>query len=975
MSTSRTELADAIPRRPRVTWWMTVVFAAVFGRVVLATSMADRWLGTYTLTAGEPAAFTVRIPALAGLQTADERLANGSVVITRGEVATPSDVSRVAAVAAAIPRGGLPWAVLFFVPAALAALFSHHSRRSTHGKLVRVQLVSLAAICVLAIGVKALLLLTPVSVLVVPVALLAFVCTLALDRVVGIATGMLAALVVSLIGPFDVGTALVLLVQATVAGLVVDEKTTAYFRAIIPAGLLVTVATVGTYLLLSYLTTGGLPAFGALDGPWVAALLGAALATLLAVPCVPLYQRAVGEITRGQLIALENLSNPLLKQIQDKAKGSWAHSRAMADLAESAANAIGANQRLVRVGALYHDLGKSLAPKFFIENLEQGETSPHDSLGPDESCDRIFAHVTEGIVTAREEGLHERIVDFMHMHHGNGVLEYFWGKAQEQGNPKGFSIEDFRYPGHPPQTRETALVAICDAVEAASRTLKTKDAKSISALVQRIVYGKLHLGQLDESGLSMGDLRVLGRSLEDSIKGGSHSRIEYPWQKAEQDASASEVPTGTSPRLDSLDRAPAPSAKPVPVTAHEPIKPASKPPASDDQPVRIAETKPGLVASPVATAPSVTSPPIELTTRKKQTTAPPIENKSVAAWSNEERETPPVHDKPDSPAVAQVSDERETPPIHEKPEAPGVATPSDERETPPIDKLAAPDEGEIRDSSPTLDVSLAASGSWTEKGASDAPWPELRGEPSEKLRAPLLASLAAIPPSSPVQRYATTLAPSHPPRPPAMILDENTPDHVYTDATATGIAKIAEEEILADIEEREAAANLDAADSASTNPSLLAVRSESHNDAARTDPAMPRFELPLKAPPTTIPPDSEFPPDRSKRSLAARIDTMMENDEWARETPVHSPTTAELRSLLGQPDATRLQSIDEIERLHHQAAAQARQDEEILSAAHHPRRQHNPTAEVDPDDIEAAIEIAPPARRPHTVGTVKKKSE
>jgi putative nucleotidyltransferase with HDIG domain len=139
---------------------------------------------------------------------------------------------------------------------------------------------------------------------------------------------------------------------------------------------------------------------------------------------------------------------------------------------------------MVRVGAYFHDLGKSLSPKHFVENLEPGETSPHDQLPPELSCDAIFRHVTDGIVTARRAGLHDRVVDFMHMHHGNGVLEYFWAKCQEQGNLGALTIEHFRYPGVAPQTRETAILAICDAVEAASRTLKKPDTRAIEQLVQ-----------------------------------------------------------------------------------------------------------------------------------------------------------------------------------------------------------------------------------------------------------------------------------------------------------------------------------------------------------------------------------------------------------------------------------------------------------------------------------------------------------
>jgi len=269
---------------------------------------------------------------------------------------------------------------------------------------------------------------------------------------------------------------------------------------------------------------------------------------------LPIYQRLVGEITTGKLIALDDLSHPLLRQIAERAPGTWQHSLMMANLADIAANEIGANARLVRVGAYFHDLGKSLQPKYFIENLEPGEISPHDQLPPEVSCDAIFAHVTEGIVTARNAGLHERIVDFMHMHHGNGILEYFWGKTREQGNPKELSIDYFRYPGVPPQSRETAILAICDAVEAASRTLKKPDSASIDSLVQRIVYGKLHLGQLDESGLSMSDLRRVVDSLRDTIRHANHGRIEYPWQKEAGDTGSHIALSASSPRLDSLDR-------------------------------------------------------------------------------------------------------------------------------------------------------------------------------------------------------------------------------------------------------------------------------------------------------------------------------------------------------------------------------------------------------------------------------------
>ncbi len=627
---ARSGLAKVIPRRPRVSWGLGIALALAFAVLVTPAITADRWLtslGSGAVELGKPAPLTVRVPVFTGLMTEDQRIGgNGAgVVIARGELATDADVDTADKVNAATPRGPLPYVAFFALVLVFGAIFTHHMRRSTLGRLLRVQAISLISVTLLAITAKVVLLGSAASILIVPVALLAMVPTMVLDRVVGLATGVLAALTLSLIGPFDLGIAILMLVQASTAGLVVAERPRHRWKAALSAGAVTTLLTVGTYVLLSYLTTGKLPPLTTgWSSPLIAAAIGPATAMLLAVPLIPLYQLLVGEITQGKLVELEDLSHPLLRQIAERSPGTWQHSLAMSNMAEIAANSIGANGRLVRVGAYFHDLGKSLHPKYFIENLEPGETSPHDRLPPETSCDAIFAHVTEGIVTARKAGLHERIVDFMHMHHGNGVLEYFWAKTREQGNPNGLTIDQFRYPGHPPQNRETAILAICDAVEAASRTLKKPDAKSIESLVQRIVYGKLHLGQLDESGLSMSDLRRVSDSLRETIRHANHGRIEYPWQKAEQDASA-EPPVQSNEtsqllRLDSLDRRPArtgvsmaqqPSQSMSPATPSQsmPIELGPAHRKSDrnlapDEDLGIIETAPAIGSNPMVKRPS-----------------------------------------------------------------------------------------------------------------------------------------------------------------------------------------------------------------------------------------------------------------------------------------------------------------------------------------------------------------------------------
>ena len=558
----KAELAHVIARRPHVVWWASLIMAVCFALVTLPVITADRWivaLAGARISKGEPAPITVRVPPFFGGDAEVGEVGHhewqpSSVLIARGDVARGDDVTRAEQLAASTPGGALPYVALFFVIAVFAGLFSHHVRRTARGRLLRVQVVNLALVAILVVIVKIAMLVTPSNILVVPVAVLALVPTLVVDRIVGLATGTLAALLVALCVPFDVGVALLLLVQAATAGLMIAERPKRRLTSLLVAGGAATLLTALTYPVLQYLTSGHVP-FGELAEPtrsaWVATTLGPVFASVLAGVLVPIYQLLVGEVTEGKLLELEDLSQPLLKQIAEKAPGSWQHSLMMANMAELAANSIGANGRLVRVGACYHDLGKSLAPKYFVENLEPGETSPHDKLAADASSDAIFTHVTEGIVAARKAGLHERVIDFMHMHHGAGVLEYFWAKCQAEGNPKGLTVEAFRYPGVPPQTRETAILAICDAVEAASRTIKRADPHAIDALVRHIVYGKLHLGQLDESGLSMGDLRRITGSLEETIKHANHGRVDPP---------APSVTAGLVPPLDSLDRSGTPDA-------------------------------------------------------------------------------------------------------------------------------------------------------------------------------------------------------------------------------------------------------------------------------------------------------------------------------------------------------------------------------------------------------------------------------
>jgi putative nucleotidyltransferase with HDIG domain len=736
----------------------------------------------------------------------------------------------------------------------------------------------------------------------------------------------------SLLVPFDVGVATLLLVQAGAAGIVVGERPKARWHAALMGGGVATLLSALTYPLLVYLTTGALPLaelHDPLHSAWIACALGPAIATLLAVPLTPIYQLLVGEITHGKLVELEDLSNPLLRQIAERAPGTWQHSLMMANMAEIAANAIGANGRLVRVGAYYHDLGKSLQPKYFIENLQPGETSPHDQLPPRVSTDAIFSHVTEGILVARRSGLHERIIDFMHMHHGNGVLEYFWAKCQEQGNADGLTIEHFRYPGVPPQSRETAILAICDAVEAASRTLKKPDAVAIDQLVTRIVYGKLHLGQLDESGLSMSDFRRVSDSLRETIRHANHGRIEYPWQKAQQDASAPSMSFGslvsTGPRLDSLDR-PAKS------------EPVAKPAGMRESQEALADT------ADVATPKLRVGKPSESQTGIEATApvAPP-ESASVAQqWRPEEA----GRSRPDSQRLK--IDMRTQTGVPEAPRATPPPPPQPAPISPEAALFAADAKQVLREAS----KEMAA----VPRQVEDAP---SQATPEVRKRA------ATIPPTPMQLRRPPSMQPKPPTVPPEPKLTIPGPLAGGRPPALPGVAPVSSDAAitLPPVNKKPQAEIVDESDASSTEPRM---------DAATLDQEL---GIEITSPRLTPLPDETEPVDKASSSwrsgLSARLEAQID-DEFGAETPIVAPTRAELQALLGAaPDVTKKQSLEEMERLRRDAAERPSEPELELS-----RRTQYPTAEVDEADIEAAIEVAPPARRTSTaIGVAKKKKE
>lgn len=238
-----------------------------------------------------------------------------------------------------------------------------------------------------------------------------------------------------------------------------------------------------------------------------------------------IYEKAFGLVSDVSLLELSDTNSKLLKELANEAPGTFHHSLQVANLAEAAANEIGANAMLVRVGALYHDIGKMHDPVYFSEN-QATSINPHDELAPDESARIIFDHVLEGIKIAKKNNLPDRIIDFIRTHHGTLPVYYFFMKQQEI-DPE-TNIDDFRYPGPMPFSKETAILMMSDSVEAASKSLKEPTATKIDNFVERIIDKQMDEGQFLNANITFKEIQIIKKVLKRKLNNIYHLRVEYP---------------------------------------------------------------------------------------------------------------------------------------------------------------------------------------------------------------------------------------------------------------------------------------------------------------------------------------------------------------------------------------------------------------------------------------------------------------
>jgi putative nucleotidyltransferase with HDIG domain len=520
-----------------------IVLSALFALSLLVLQSFELFVDAWAPKLGEPAAVTMRVPygpriVRTGLGHATTLVYEHTrIIVPAGTVLSEQNDDHRAVVAYEAVRRPVHasrlvgYGVINFT---LGMLLTAYLRRfgQNRVRLLRTQVGLFLAMFMMMVVAKVVLLFTSLPEFWIPVAALPLWVSLALDRRTALLVSLVLAFVAASFLRFDLILLTVVLVRGMAASLLfLDRK---HPRQMVPAGAMAGLFACGLFTAITVVFEGSFDVVADLSRPMHSTLLanfGGGLASgTIALLFRDVSERLLGAVPRDQLLNLTDLEQPLLQKMAHDAPGSWEHARAMANLAEAASSAVGADALLTRVGAYYHDLGKTVQPKYFVENLAPGEVSPHDELEPEVSADAIMAHVVSGTKLLRAGGVPEPVVEFAYTHHGTQVVEYFWNKCLQAGNPKGLTEDHFRYPGMKPQTKETAILMLVDSIEAASRTIDPPEREKFEEMIQRIIFTKLKAGQLDNSGLTVSDLRTLVVRMSDTLVNMFHHRIRYPWQ-------------------------------------------------------------------------------------------------------------------------------------------------------------------------------------------------------------------------------------------------------------------------------------------------------------------------------------------------------------------------------------------------------------------------------------------------------------
>lgn len=353
-----------------------------------------------------------------------------------------------------------------------------------------------------------------------PVAFATMVVAILLEAKLAVVTGIILALLTGLAAGLDFRVTLAALISGMVGVFMVSRVSQR--GDLMRAGGVVGLVSFLAMAAIGLLTGENLP----LERSYIGIINGI-VSSIFTIGSLPYLESIFGITSSVRLLELSNPNQPLLRSLLLKAPGTYHHSIMVGNLAEAAAEAVGADPLLARVGAYYHDVGKLKRPYFFVENQMAAE-NPHDKLSPTLSTLIITSHVKDGLELAREYRLPRVVADIIQQHHGDDLVRYFYFRATEHEHDQPISEEDFRYDGPKPQSKEAAIVMLADSVEAAVRAMEKPTPSKVEAVVRRIIRERLSDGQLDECDLTLRDLNRIGDAFLRVLSGIFHTRLEYP---------------------------------------------------------------------------------------------------------------------------------------------------------------------------------------------------------------------------------------------------------------------------------------------------------------------------------------------------------------------------------------------------------------------------------------------------------------
>ncbi|MSR57551.1 MAG: HDIG domain-containing protein [Planctomycetaceae bacterium] len=526
---------------------------ALFPALLPFRAEFEHWLRTQspeTLIYDDAATQTARQKVRAGIEDMYDAYYVGDLLVKPGEAIDESRLELLLAEHEQLQLKVTPRervmrvTIVSLMLATLALLIGYHLVRHESKLVWNISGLSLyLGLVVVATGLARLLSYDPWRAELAPVLVAVMVCAVVYNQVLATLTAFALSLLVTISIGADLGRFTVLMSVCATAAILLPS---------VPSRSTLVVVGIWTAVvcfLMSWGTTVIDSRLAVIDGTagpplwrdpaqWFQSLRGAGwclAAGFLVSGSLPFVEAVFGAVTDISLLELGDVSHPLLQELVRRAPGTYNHSITVASIGETAADAVGANGLLVRVGAYFHDIGKMLKPHYFVENMTDGENR-HEHLAPAMSTLIIIGHVKDGADLALQHNLPPALIEFIEQHHGTTLVEFFYHEATKQAEEHPDHRTDaeeshFRYPGPKPQTREAAVLMIADAVEGASRTLSEPTPSRIERLVHDIAIKRLMDGQFDECGLTMTELSQIKDSLTKSLTAMYHGRVKYPEQR------------------------------------------------------------------------------------------------------------------------------------------------------------------------------------------------------------------------------------------------------------------------------------------------------------------------------------------------------------------------------------------------------------------------------------------------------------